>query len=113
MYKESRKMVLMGLSARQKQRMDCGQRRQERADGRESSIGTYTAMCQTHGWWEAALDRREHSAGPRDDPEGRDGGLAGRLERVRTYMYLQLVHTVIQQKLTQYYKAIIFQLKIK
>ena len=112
MYKESRKMVLMGLSARQKQRMDCGQ---EAGEGRWTREQHWHIHCHVSDTRLAGSCSGPQGAQrrPRDDPEGRDGGLAGRLERVGTYMYLQLVHSVVQQKLTQYYKAIIFQLKIK
>ena len=41
-------------------------------------------------------------------------GWKGGLKRKGIYVYLQLIHVVVQQKLTQYCKAIIFQfLKIK
>ena len=35
-----------------------------------------------------------------------------RLKREETYVYLQLIYIVIWQKPTQYFKAIILQLKI-
>ena len=38
--------------------------------------------------------------------------VGGRLKRERTYAYLWLIHVDIQQKSTQYFKAIIIQLKI-
>ena len=43
--------------------------------------------------------------------EGWDGGLGvgGRLKREGIYLYIQLVHAVVQQKLTQHYKAVILQ----
>ena len=41
----------------------------------------------------------------------REGG--GRLKSQGTYAYVQLVHIVVQQKLTQHWKAIILQLKEK
>ena len=40
-------------------------------------------------------------------------GMGGRLTREGTRVYIQLIHTVVQQKLTQHCKAIIFQLKKK
>ena len=43
---------------------------------------------------------------------GWGGGVKGRLRRDGTYVYLCLIHGVIQQKLTQHCKAIILQLKI-
>ena len=39
-------------------------------------------------------------------------GLGGRLRRKGIYVYLQLIHIVVQQKPTQHCRAIIFQLKI-
>ena len=38
-------------------------------------------------------------------------GVAARLKRKRIYVYLELIHIVVWQKLTQHCKAIIFQLK--
>ena len=37
--------------------------------------------------------------------------MGGRLKRKRIYVYLQLIHVVVQQKLTQHCKPIILQLK--
>ena len=49
-----------------------------------------------------------------DDLEGWDGGgVEGRLKRKGIYVYLQLIHFILQQKLIQYFKAIILQLKKK
>ena len=49
-----------------------------------------------------------------DDLEGWDRrGVGGRLKREELYVYIQLIHTVKQQKLTQHFKAIILQLKKK
>ena len=41
---------------------------------------------------------------------GREGG---GIKREGIYVYLNLIHVVVQQKLTQHCKAIILQLKIK
>ena len=38
--------------------------------------------------------------------------VSGRLKREETYVYLRLIYIVIWQKPTQYFKAIILQLKI-
>ena len=38
--------------------------------------------------------------------------LGGRFKREGTYVYLRLIHVDVLQKSTQYYKAIILQLKI-
>ena len=49
-----------------------------------------------------------------DDLEGWDGGgVEGRLKRKGIYVYLQLIHFILQQKLIQYFKSIILQLKKK
>ena len=37
----------------------------------------------------------------------------GRLKREGIYVYLQLIHVAVQQKLTQHWKAIILQLRKK
>ena len=47
---------------------------------------------------------------PYDDREGWDGGAEAGPKRAGMYVHLQLIHTIIQQKLTHYYKAIILQL---
>ena len=41
-----------------------------------------------------------------------EGG-TGRRHQREVYVYLQLTHAIVQQKLTQHYKVIIFQLKNK
>ena len=38
--------------------------------------------------------------------------MGGRLKRDEIYVYVQLIHVVVHQKLTQHYKAIIFQEKL-
>ena len=40
-------------------------------------------------------------------------GVGGRPEREGMYVHLQLIHFVVQQKLTQHCKAVILQLKKK
>ena len=42
---------------------------------------------------------------------GEMGSMGGRLEKEGIYIYLWLIHVVVQQKLTQHYKAIILQFK--
>ena len=39
------------------------------------------------------------------------GWVGGRFKREGIYVYVQLIHFVVQQELTQYCKAIILQLK--
>ena len=41
-----------------------------------------------------------------------EGVGGGRSKREEIYVYIQLIHFIVQQKLTQHCKAIIFQLKI-
>ena len=48
-----------------------------------------------------------------DDLEGWDGGMGGRVKREWIYVYLWLIHTVVQQKPTQHRKATILKLEIK
>ena len=48
-----------------------------------------------------------------DDLEGWDGRAEGRLKKEGLYVYLQLIHVFIQQKLTQHCKARIFQSFLK
>ena len=46
--------------------------------------------------------------GARDDLKGWDGGwVGGKLKREGIRVYLQLIHVIVQQKLTQHSKAII------
>ena len=48
-----------------------------------------------------------------DSLEGRNvAGSGERFKREGLYVYLQLIHVDVWQKLTQYYKAMILQLKI-
>ena len=47
-----------------------------------------------------------------DDLEGwGGGGMGGRVEREGIYVYILLIHVIVQQKLIQHCKAIILQLK--
>ena len=46
------------------------------------------------------------------DLDGWVGGVEGRSRREGIYVYIQLIHFIVQQKLTQHCKATIFQLKI-
>ena len=49
---------------------------------------------------------------PCDNSEGQDAGLGARLHREGIYVYLRLIHKVVQRKPTQHCKAVILQLKI-
>ena len=47
-----------------------------------------------------------------DDLEGWGGGrMGGRVKREGIYVYILLIHVIVQQKLIQHCKAIILQLK--
>ena len=46
-----------------------------------------------------------------DDPEEWGGGVGGRLKGEGIYVYIQLIHIIVQQKPTQNCKAITLQLK--
>ena len=48
-----------------------------------------------------------------DDLEGWNVGLGGRLKREGIYVYVSLIHAVVEQKPTQNCKAIILQFKKK
>jgi len=44
-----------------------------------------------------------------DDPEGWNAGVRGRPKREGVYVYIRLIHLVVQQKLTQRWKTTILQ----
>ena len=48
-----------------------------------------------------------------DNLGGWDGGVGGRPKREGIRVYIQLIPTLVQQKLTQHCEAIILQIKIK
>ena len=48
-----------------------------------------------------------------DDLDGWDGVMGGGLKREGIYVYIQLIHFVVQQKLTQHCNTIVLQLKKK
>ena len=61
---------------------------------------------------EHAVKHRKLSSVLCDDLDGWDGGwVGGRSKREGIQVYIQLIHFIVQQKLTQHYKAIICQLK--
>ena len=55
--------------------MDCGHSGGRRAWGelRKQHGHIYTATSETDGQWGAAVQHRELSSAPRDDPKGQDG----------------------------------------
>ena len=60
------------------------------------------------------MEHRELSFALRDDLGGWEGGgVGGRSQREGIYVYIQLIHFVVQQKITQHCKATISQLKKK
>ena len=64
------------------------------------------------GYWEAAAQHREISTVLCDDLEGWDtegGSEAQEGGDMGIYVYIQLIHFVVQQKLTQHCKAFILQ----
>ena len=68
----------------------------------------HTAMCKMDSWWEAAAQHRQLSSTLCDDAEGWEGG-GGRLEREKMHIHRQLIHIIVQQKLTQHFQATVFQ----
>ena len=67
-------------------------------------------MREIASQWGAAEQHQEPSPVLCDDPEGWDGG--GRLKGEGIYVYLRLIHIIVQQKLRKQGKAIILQFKI-
>ena len=55
-------------------------------------------MCEVDGQWEAAAQHREPSSVLRDDVEGRDRGMGGRLKKAGRYVCLWLIHIVDLEK---------------
>ena len=74
-------------------------------DELEVRIDIYTAMCERQ-LGEAAVEHRELSSVLCGDPGVWDGRVGGRSKREGIGVYIELIHTVIQQKR---WKAIILQ----
>ena len=68
-------------------------------------------MSKIDSYWETALQCREFTLVLSGDLEGWDKGVGGRSEREGTYVYLKLIHFIVQQKLTQHCKETIPQLQ--
>ena len=66
-------------------------------------------VCKIDGYWEADVQHRELSSVFCDDPERWDGVVGGRSKREGIYVYIQLIHTVVQQILTKHCKAAVVQ----
>ena len=78
----------------------------------ESSVETYTlADVKLERQWKSAVWRRELTPGLCDNLEGRDGREVGVFKREGTCVYLWVIHADARRKPTQYYKAVILQLK--
>ena len=80
------------------------------------NIPLYITMCKIDSQWEFAARWRDLKAGAQWQPRGVGWGgkweVGGRFKREGIYVYLWLIHVDVWQKLTQYCKAIILQLKI-
>ena len=74
-------------------------------------LNIYTTTCKTDNEKKDAKYHREHSSVLCEDLEEGDVG-SERLKRQGTYVYLELIQVVVQQKSTQHCKAVILQLKI-
>ena len=74
----------------------------------------YTTIYKIESWWEFDVWLRELKPGPSDNLEGWDGVGGGRevQEEGGICIFMADSYTDIQQKPTQYCKAIILQLKI-
>ena len=78
---------------------------------------TYTTMCNTASQWEAADWHRELSLVLCDYLEGWNGAEGSEREVQEkgdtciVYVYIQLIHFTVQQKITQHCRAITLQLK--
>ena len=71
-------------------------------------------MCKIDSQWELAVQDREISLVLCDDLDGWHGwGVGGTSKREEIYLYIQLIHFVVQQKLTKHCKATILQFKKK
>ena len=76
----------------------------------ESVRPTYIhCRCTMESCWEAAVWHRELTLVLCDDLGGGMGGWAGREAQKGMYVYIGLIHDVVQQKLTLYCKSITFQ----
>ena len=82
---------------------------------REIGIHIYTLPCvkEIDSQWEAATQHGELTELCDDLEGGWGGGVRGKSKREGTYVYLGLIHFVVQQKLIQHCKAIILQFKKK
>ena len=71
-------------------------------------------ICKIDSQWEFAIGLREFKLGLCNKLEGRDGERDGReVQEGGAYVFLWMIHVDIWQKPTEFYKAIILQLKNK
>ena len=70
-----------------------------------------TTMCKIASQWEPAIQHRTLSSLLAGDLGGWERGVGERFTCIHIADILQLIHFIVQQKLTQPCKAIIFQLK--
>ena len=78
----------------------------------ESNTETYITICQIDSQWKSAVWLRELKPRLCNNLDRWDGEGGGReFQEEGTYVYLWLIHVDVWQKPTQYYKAIILQLK--
>ena len=107
------KLFTLNLAALHKERT-MGTEREERVRWTESSTDIHTWPGDMHTWpgvkqlVGAAPQHRELSSELCAEQEGQDGD--GRLLRERIYVYRELIHMVVLQKLTQHRKANTLQL---
>ena len=75
-----------------------------------------TCICKIDSQWQFAVWCREPKAGTLWQPRGVCvgwGEVEWECKREGTYVYLRLIHVAVWQKLSQYCKVIILQLKLK
>ena len=65
-------------------------------------------MLKIGSWWEAAVYHREHSLVLSAEQRGESETTGGRAKREKIDVYLRLIDDIIQQKLAQHCKTIIF-----
>ena len=108
---ESRKTILMNLFEGQQWRHR--HREQTYGQGQREDGNIYTTVCKIDSQWEFAVCLKEIKPGLCDNLEGWEGvGDEKEVQEGGTYKYLRLIHIAVLQKSTQYYKAVIPQLKI-
>ena len=72
----------------------------------------YRVNIKVNLQWQFAVRLRVHTPGLCEARGGIGWEVGERFKKEGTYVYLWLIHVEVWQKRTQYYKAIILQLKI-